>query len=251
MKEEKTLIAGRRIADDDVYLNENRYEKPKELFKVLGRHISDANFRHGATLLDAGCATGEFLYYIRKILPDFGPFSGMDISEKMVEHARKHVPGIEFSVGSILDEEFFKNRHYDLITCIGTIFIFDDFEKPIKNLLSCVQKGGRVLISGIFNDDPIDVIMRYRRADSRGLAWEKGWNVLSCHTAENILKNSGHQIEWTWHPFRLPFALKKRPEDPMRQWTVSTEHDPFQQVNGAGQIVNTKILNIRMIEPKL
>ena len=237
-------IKGKRVADEAIYLNENRYDRPKEIFKYIGDIIKESDYPEGSKLLDAGCATGELIYYLKQILPNFGSFHGMDISENLIALARKRVKNVQFFTGSILKDKSFKKCHYDVVICSGVISIFDELEKPMSNLLSCVRKGGSVLIAGGFNDDPIDVIMRYRRANKPSEEWETGWNIFSRCTIEDILKNSGYKLKWNWYDFRLPFKIIKNSGDPMRCWTIATSGDPYQQVNGACQMINYKVLKI-------
>lgn len=245
------IIDAKRLADEPVYLNENRYDTPKEIFKEAGRIIKEADYPAGSALLDIGCATGELLCYFKRTMKNFTYFCGMDISEAMINKARKHVPGVNFLAGSLLNDKLFSERRYDVVVCIGVTCIFDDIEAPIKNILACVRKGGLALIATAFNDDPIDVVMRYRKVStSSDSVWERGWNIFSCSTVEGVLRKSSHRIEYSWEQFRMPFALEKRPDDPMRAWTIETKGDPYQQVNGACQLLNFKILKVRLIEPK-
>ena len=52
----------RRTHDQHVYLGEDRYDEPKEIFKVLaGLAKYTGALREGTTVCDFGCATGEFL----------------------------------------------------------------------------------------------------------------------------------------------------------------------------------------------
>jgi len=58
-----------RTADEKIYL-ENRYEKPKEMMKQIAQLLELNTNKYNSknfSLLDIGAATGEFLYYIRKI----------------------------------------------------------------------------------------------------------------------------------------------------------------------------------------
>ncbi len=41
----------------------------------------------------------------------------------------------------------------------------------------------------------------------------------------------------------MPYAIS-RTEDWMRTWTMATETNPFQLVNGASQLIHIKILEI-------
>jgi hypothetical protein len=44
----------------------------------------------------------------------------------------------------------------------------------------------------------------------------------------------------------MPFAIPKR-DDPMRSWTIETAEERHQVVNGAGQLLNGKILLVRKL----
>jgi SAM-dependent methyltransferase len=138
---------------------------------------------------------------------------------------------------------------FDLIVCSGVLEIFDSLDEPLAHLVAGLRPGGVALVQSIFNEHPIDVVMRYRRADSDG-PWESGWNRHSQVTVERVLASlaaRGLRTTHNWEPFRLAIPLAKR-DDVMRAWTVETAHDPHQQVNGAGQWFTPTILHLRRLE---
>ena len=51
-------------------------------------------------ILDIGCATGDFLYYLKGLYPD-GEFTGIDVMPELLEQARSEVPSVKFSTGNI------------------------------------------------------------------------------------------------------------------------------------------------------
>ncbi len=56
---------------DAFYLNENRHKSPKEMFKFIAANAFSQDERTAAfSVCDFGCAAGEFLYYLRDILPN-------------------------------------------------------------------------------------------------------------------------------------------------------------------------------------
>lgn len=235
-----------RKVDVGIYLNENRYHEPKEIFKFISNLIEKRfDFRH-KTLLDIGCATGEFVFFLHNRFPHLR-FMGIDISPVMITKASQEVPIAHFAVHSILNSEFFEKNKFDLITCNGVLCIFDNLELPLTNILSAVNPGGRVFIHTMVNDDPIDIIMRYRDLNSADREFKPGWNIFSKKTFEQILRNTKLKISWTFHDFRMPFLIPKR-EDPMRTWTIKTADNPFQLVNGACQLINGSVLEIEVIQ---
>ena len=105
-----------------------------------------------------------------------------------------------------------------------------------------LKPGGSVIISGIFNPNPLDVILRYRNSESINSNLKSGWNVHSCYTVEKIIKEISPNAKLNWHDFEMPFEIKQT-SDLMRTWTVKI-NDSMSLVNGACQIVNMKILEI-------
>ena len=235
-----------RISDEPIYLTEDRYEKPKELFRFIGDLIEKHGVAENASMLDAGCATGELIYYLRGRFPNITRFNGIDISQAMIDQAGFVMPDTTFVVGSLTEPADFSDRDYDIVTCSGVLSCFDEPDIPVMNLLNSTRAGGSVYIYSPFNDDPIDVISRYRRAENVDSPWEGGWNIFSRTTIERLLTASGYDLRWEWHSFDIPFDLVKRSDDPMRTWTIRTEEKERQTVNGACQLINGAVLKIHV-----
>ena len=121
MRNGETINIGSRIADDDIYLNEDRYENTKEMFKYVASKLENINLGSGSTVLDVGCATGEFIYYLMKKFPDC-EFTGVDVSEQMINRASKKMPEVSYFCEDILKKS--NNLHkkkYNVVTCIGVL----------------------------------------------------------------------------------------------------------------------------------
>ncbi len=163
-----------RPADEGIYLNEDRYQEPKEVFKLMAdlivKEVDNAN---GKLFLDVGCATGEFLWYLRSRFP-LANFSGVEVSESMVNAARMQLPDCRLTVGSILNEEDFEANSVDVVTCSGLLPLFDDQKIPIGNLIKCLKTGGCLVIYTLVNNDPVDMVMRYRDVRFSESEWETG-----------------------------------------------------------------------------
>lgn len=244
--ESKIGMEENRFSDDAIYLNEDRYETPKEIFKFIASLMEKNLSKTGSKILDVGCATGELIYYLKKRFNTLN-FTGIDVSEKMIHKAKIKMPSETFICTNILaqplNSSIIGTQKFDFIICSGVLSIFDDLELPLNNLLSCLNPGGFLYIESAFNKEPVDVILRYRTTTQGNSPWESGWNVFSVNTAENILKKFGIK-EWNWFDFRMPFDILKV-NDPMRTWTIKTEDNPFQLINGAAQLVDLMVLEVK------
>lgn len=238
-----TGLVGQRLSDEPIYLEENRYDDPKESFKLLRRLIGELPPPAGTHLLDVGCATGELLFYLHRSFPDFA-LHGIDTSPALLERAREMVPNATFSVGRLEDPAAARADAYDLCTLSGVMCCLDDPAPALDNVLGWLRPGGTALIFDAFNEAAVDVIVRYRRAEKAGAPWETGWNIFARDSIRRHLDRDGRASWWRYEPFRMPFAIPQRP-DPMRTYTIATERNPFQLVNGASQLVDLSVLVIR------
>lgn len=237
---------GMRLADDEIYLNEDRFGDPKEMFKYI-YSILPYQFRLNMnSFLDVGCATGELIHFFRTKIPTLDCM-GLDISNEMIEKARLIQPEVAFSNGDLRFGLDTNGRDFDLVCSIGVLQIFDDIVEPIENLLSAVKIGGYLCIAGSFNNHNIDVLMRYRPGGDQGRVWETGWNLFSQQTVEKALLNTKKRLSFRWRDFEMPFPLVEQ-ADPMRSWTIRTENNQHQLVNGAAQLLFTKVLTVQVLD---
>jgi len=234
---------GARLADEGIYLNEDRFTEPKEMFKFIFS-VLPREFRENMdSLLDVGCATGELIHFFRSQIPNLHCM-GVDISEEMIEKAGQIQPEVLFSTGNLQVDLDTKGREFDLVCSVGVLQIFDDIVEPISSLLSAVKPGGCLCIAGSFNNHNIDILMRYRAGGDSQNVWETGWNLFSQKTVEDALLSTKKNLRIRWHDFQMPFPLAEQ-GDPMRSWTIGTESNPHQLVNGAAQLLFTKVLVVQ------
>lgn len=233
----------KRIADDQIYMSEDRFDKPKEMFKYIYSLIGADRLSTAKTMLDVGCATGEFIFYMNSVAPHLSCV-GVDVSQSLINRAREVQPSFEFICDDASSLTSLNSKKYDLVFSIGVLQIFDDIESPLLNLVEHVSTDGLLIIAGSFNEHSIDVLMTYRNGGDFESIWETGWNLFSKKTYEEYLSKMEGNLSWEWHDFRMPFSLPKR-SDLMRSWTISTEENPNQLINGAAQLLDTKVLVIK------
>lgn len=106
-------------------------------------------FNHGGTrhpkILDLGCGAG----YDAKIISKLGArVVGVDISDKLVNIAKKEVPSCKFFVGDI-SEPMTNLGRFDGIVCLATIMHVDiqKMRKTFDNMSAVLKKGGLLLVS--------------------------------------------------------------------------------------------------------
>jgi SAM-dependent methyltransferase len=234
------LPEGTYRSNDPAYLGEQQLE-PKESFRRVVELIAEAHGKGPLSLVDAGCASGAFVRYALTSL-DVRECVGFDRSSEHLARARRDVPNAEFIQDSLPELEHLRGRTFDVCTCLGTVALFDDLESALSALLSLRKPRGSVIIYDLVNDDPVDVIMRYRRSEEDD-QWQPGFNVWSAETYRRTLATIDRDLHATFVDFNLPFGLP-RSDDPLRAWTIETEQQPHQIVVGTGQLLNFKIVRI-------
>jgi len=229
--------------NDPVYLQKQEYEKPKEFNKALIRIIQERFGESPISIIDAGCAAGAFMYFAKKML-NLRESAGFDISDLHLEQARQYVPDVDFFVDDLLAPQSLSGRQYDVCTFLGAMSIFDDFEVALQNLLGLLKAGGALYIYDILNDDPVDMIMRFRLSKNQNEnEWQSGFNLRSRLTYEREIRRIIPNAEINFIDFKMPFAIP-RSSDPMRAWTITTEENPYQITVGTKQLLDFKIVEV-------
>jgi SAM-dependent methyltransferase len=222
---------------DYIYIDEDYYKNPKEAFMFLSKIISD-RFEE-PSILDLGCARGEFLFYIKNTLKTKG-LVGVDYSLNLIEKAR-NFNGLK-DVNLIVDsaECFEIDKTFDVITMLGVLSYFDSTIPTLKTIKKHLALNGRVYILGFFNDHDVDVQIRYRN-NKYFDQFESGWNLHSLDTIKKSLDNLDMKLT-NIHIFDLSFDLSPQ-GDPCRAWHIDTE-DGRKYTNGLGLIYDTRVLEI-------
>ena len=134
---------------------------------------------------------------------------------------------------------------FDIVTCLGTIAIFDDLEPVVRDLLSLVSKGGRLVIHEAVNDYGVDVVQKFRRARSlgEGAQWEVGLNIWCRETWSSAVQKAQPGATVNFMDFEMPFAIEPQAET-MRSWTTPIPDNPYQIMVGTGQLLNFKLIEV-------
>lgn len=233
-----------RTHDKAIYLDESRYNNPKELFKLLGsRALSRGPVSRDTVVCDFGCAAGELLHYLSGLQPG-AQYRGFDVVPEFIDKARAHVPTASFEIGSVLDRSLLPDSAIDVAYLIGVLGIFDDFVPVLDNLLRWTRKGGQVVIVAIFNPFPVDVWVKYRlAADENATHREPGWNLFSRASVERYLRQKQESSDYAFTPFQMAFDIPRHAEDPIRTWTFM-DNGRRRLTNGLSLAVDLSVLTI-------
>ncbi|MBM4294440.1 MAG: class I SAM-dependent methyltransferase [Deltaproteobacteria bacterium] len=228
-----------------VYLKEDRYENPKEIFKLLADMVRRSGLKlSGSVICDIGCATGEFIYFLKKQFPESN-YIGIDIEPDLINKACQNVKGVEFKIGSVLDQKILPHSSIDIAFLNGVHSIFDDFKDLLFNLLHWTRPGGRIFIFGPFNPYPVDVWVKFRLADDPDLnRTEPGWNIFSKQTISGFLNKNLGEGRHSYTHFEMPFDIDPDPYDPVRSWTFKDNNNRRLFTNGLSLLINFEVLEI-------
>ena len=206
---------------EEIYLNEDRYDTPREYFKLVGNQIKQG------PLLDIGCANGAFIHYLRSV--NFRQYcTGIDISQKMINAAATKMLDGKWVCADFLN---YGSKTYDNVTMFGVLSTMPSAREALTAAANYVAPGGCLFVFSAFNSYPLTVS-----------------STITNHSTGKVLTRTIHsrkECEATlagssWIDFNMPFAIEKTP-DPMRSWTVEMD-DKLQLVNGAGQKLDFAVM---------
>ncbi|WP_233588633.1 class I SAM-dependent methyltransferase [Legionella sp. km535] len=227
------------------YITEGWSKNPKEIFKFIDFHLAQEQRSSTSSLLDVGCATGEFLYYLSSRYPDYR-FTGIDVFDDLITQCKTLQPEKEFIKASILDLPEQLKGMFDVITVVGVMSIFDESELSsfFNSLFAACRPGASIYILSPLNEYGVDCEIKHRKR-TQGVKgnWEKGWNVFSKETIAELIEN--RCTHWSFHPFRINFDIDPK-EDPVRTWTLKTENNVRQLTNGLKLLVDHYLLKISL-----
>lgn len=105
-------------------------------------------------LLDAGCGTGAMLGLFKKDCPK-KHYTGIDLSEKMIETAKKkQLEGVQFFVGDCESLPFDEDS-FDVVTCSMSFHHYPNPEKFFVSLRHVLRPGGRLILRDMASKNPL------------------------------------------------------------------------------------------------
>lgn len=230
------------------YLNQNFYQKPKQIHTDLLKIIEKEKLLKNNNLkfCDFGCADGQFLNLISK-KTNFS-ITGVDVHSKLLNKAKKNIDDLKIVEGSVLNKNLFRKNSFDLITMTGVLSIFDNFIQPLNNLIKWTRPGGLLIITSVFNDSDIDVFINYRNSSKKKFINKNksDWNIFSKKSLSFFLKRKKKIKNFEFKDFKLKVDIKKNENFPHKMWTIKKENKENICVNGLSLVLDQKFLIIHI-----
>ena len=224
-------------------MSAERYENPKETFKFAASKVVEKRGSGGVlSLVDVGCANGEFLYYFKGLVPRWSLY-GRDFTPEYIEAARGFpgLNGVDFQVEDLFDMD----SSFDVVTMLGTFQVFPEFEAPLAKLLQICKPGGLVIVDGLFNKHDVDVRVTFRDdsvPETRGV-WQQDFTQHSRTGLATFLVDQGYSVSFEDVPMGVEI-----PRDPARAaasaFTFRDAHGNNIITNGLNMIVDPTLMII-------
>jgi SAM-dependent methyltransferase len=94
------------------------------------------------TILDMGCGSGWFASQ----LAEFGPTTGVDLSDDAIGKAKLQYPGVTFMAGNVLDMEL-PQQHFDVVVSQEVIAHVPDQPGYLTRAAGVLKTGGHLIIT--------------------------------------------------------------------------------------------------------
>ena len=110
----------------------------------------------GMNILDIGCGTGSDVIEIANRLHGTGRVIGMDLSDKMIDLARKKASGyinVEFVVGNALSINY--HEYFDYVFTTNAFHHFEKKEEIFKKVYQSLKVEGIFLLQDFSSDYPV------------------------------------------------------------------------------------------------
>jgi len=97
----------------------------------------------GKKVLDLGCGPGIYAEILKK---HGAEVHGLDLSEKMIEIAKKRVSNVDFKVGTVYKMPY-KNSYFDVVVAAYVVHYFKDFDRALREIHRVLKKDGIFVFS--------------------------------------------------------------------------------------------------------
>lgn len=205
------------------------------------------------TLLDIGCASGDFLFQLIEANINIRAI-GIDKSSALIKLAKNRL-------GNLSNLQFYKldilkpnnqallsrllKTKAEVITVLGTLHTFHDFS-PILQLLISNQTTKKILIHSPFNPDPVNVRVFHQDLFSADKTYQSGYNIFSIADISKFL-NRKRIKNFKFTPFIMSKTLTKNPNSPLFNYHLIDKTGKKWLTNGTGLIFQEYVLEINLV----
>ena len=197
-------------------------------------------------LIDIGCETGSFLYYMWNKYKN-AELSGIDIMPELLNKVNDGIAerNIDTYLIDISDWDSVSviKKQWKIGVMSGVLSIFDDYRTVLLNALSLIKKEGTLYVFGIFNPKNVDVLIKAKKSEEKEDVWESGWNCISQKSIQLFLEEHGYICEFV--PFHLNIDIEENKDDPLRTFTIKMVDKENLIVNGIQLIHNFALCKIK------
>jgi arsenite methyltransferase len=148
---------------------------PKEILNKLPKSMYEsftgannpqpfAELKSGEIVLDLGCGAGLDLYFYAKAVAETGKVYGLDISEDMVNKARKNMEtvgmkNVEIKCGHS-DSLPFQDNFFNVVASNGIYNLSPDKERVMQEVYRVLKPGGRTVFCEVVLKDKLPESVR-------------------------------------------------------------------------------------------
>ena len=236
------------------YLKQNFYNKPKQIHqdiaKNLVKRLSKFKILKHPTLVDHGCADGQFLNVLSKE-KSFNNFNliGTDVHFSLLAKAKKQLKNrIKIKKGSITNRNLFQKKTIDISCVCGVLPLFEDL-KIIDNCINWSKSKGIIFVTALFNNYDYDVFVKYNPSTHKNITSVKklsGWNIFSKRTVSRFLDANKKVKNYKFIRFEMKKNIKPNKKMPYKLWTLKTKENKNICVNGLSLVLNQEFLIINI-----
>lgn len=225
------------------YLSFKNYKVFKEVHKFYIEELSKKLGNKKYNLLDVGCANGQLLFQIIKKFPNLKCF-GTDPDPQFISTAKKFkgLEKVNFKTCGL-----YRNKgSYDFVFCTSVFQIFQEYEKPLKKLLSLVKKDGYLFVDGLFNTYDVEVRLKFCDNSNRYSKniWRRDWSQHSIKLVTSFLENEKIN-KFIFKKVPMEKNIKHNKKIHINQHTFRTKNNSNLITNGTNLILNKKLLIIK------
>ncbi|MHA1278830.1 MAG: class I SAM-dependent methyltransferase [Candidatus Helarchaeota archaeon] len=140
--------------------------------------LKQLHLKNGEKVLDLGCGTGKQTIPFKKKVGIEGTVIGMDISEELLEEAKKKAEdanvSIQFLVHDANNQFDFEDNYFDVISCCFAIYYIDDLERIMQEFDRILKPGGRLFLAGPAPDNAATLHEFHQKVTGRPLPYMPG-----------------------------------------------------------------------------